>query len=88
MDVAIEPALSQNSERHITVASIKNDNTYVVIAGTANCVTQAGKVLKPDKMRSESRYGDNYYGLEIYGRKLVQPKAAVVAFVEVGAAGA
>ena len=88
MDVAIEPALSQDSERHITVNSIKNNNTYVVIAGTANCVTQAGKVLKPDKMRSESRYGDNYYGLEIYGRKLVQPKAAVVAFVEVGAAGA
>lgn len=88
MDVMVEPALSQNSATHVTVDSIKDNSTYVVIAGTANCVTKAGKVLKPDKLRSTTRHGYGYYGLEIFGRKVAQPKAAVVAFVEIGAVAA
>lgn len=83
MDVMVEPALSQKSTSHVTVKPIKNNDTYVVIAGTANCVTKAGKVLKPDKLRSQTRYGYDYYGLEIFGRKVAQPNAAVVAFVEI-----
>lgn len=84
MELGIEPALSQKSEEHITVSSLAAD-AFVVVAGTANCVTKAGKVLKPDKQRHESKFGDKYTGIEIYGRKVFNPKCACVAFVKVKA---
>lgn len=85
MDLAVEPSLSQKSERKITVSSLAAD-AFVVIAGTANCVTMAGKVLKPDKQRDVEKFADKYTGLEIYGRKVFNPKCAFVAFVKVKAA--
>ena len=81
MDVAIEPALSQNSAEKITVDSLKS-GAFVVIAGTSDTVTEASKVLPPEKFRSHTRFGDEFHGLEIYGRKLVEKDAAIVAFVE------
>lgn len=81
MDVAIEPALSQESTEKITVETLKA-GAFVVIAGTSNTVTEASKVLPPEKFRSHDRFGSEFHGLEIYGRKVIEPKAAVVAFVE------
>ena len=81
MDVAIEPALSQKSAEKITVESLKS-GAFVVIAGTSDTVTEASKVLPPEKFRSHTRFGDEFHGLEIYGRKLVEKDAAIVAFVE------
>lgn len=81
MDLGIEPALSQASARKITVASLA-DNTFVVIAGTMNTVTEAKKVLPPEKQRSHTRFADEFHGMTIYGRKVISPKSAVVAFVQ------
>ena len=86
MEIGIEPALSSDAaiEEKITVASLAS-GAFVVIAGTANCVTRASKVLKPEVLRDQEDFQDNYYGLEIYGEKVFQPKTAVVAFVKIGA---
>ncbi len=81
MDVAIEPALSQSSAEKITVAGLAA-GAFVVVAGTSNTVTEASKVLPPEKFRSHTRFGDEFHGLEIYGRKLVEKDAAIVAFVK------
>ena len=81
MDVAIEPALAQNAKEKITVASLKS-GAFVVIAGTSNTVTEASKVLPPERFRSHDRFGDEFHGLEVYGRKVVEKDAAIVAFVE------
>nr|DAU25096.1 MAG TPA: Major capsid protein [Caudoviricetes sp.] len=81
MDVAIEPALAQDSAEKITVDTLK-PGAFVVIAGTSNTVTEASKVLPPERFRSHSRFGDEFHGLEVYGRKVVEKDAAIVAFVE------
>lgn len=81
MDIGIEPALSTASTRHVTVASLA-DNTFVVIAGTMNTVTEAKKVLPPERQRSMTRFADEFHGMTIYGRKVISPKSAVVAFVQ------
>lgn len=81
MDVAIEPALAQNAKEKITVETLKA-GAFVVIAGTSNTVTEASKVLPPERFRSHTRFGDEFHGLEVYGRKVVEKDAAIVAFVE------
>ena len=81
MDVAIEPALSQDSKEKITVAGLA-EGAFVVIAGTSNTVTEASKVLPPERFRSHKRFGDEFHGLEVYGRKVVEKDAACVAFVK------
>ena len=85
LDVAIEPALVTGSAdlKHVVVANATN-GTYCIIAGTANTVTRAGKVLPPDKIRSITRFADEYHGLEIYGEKIFCPESCVVAFVKLG----
>lgn len=82
MQVEIEPILDPASPKSITVEDM-GEGVMAVIAGTANTVTFAGKVLKPDKQRDTERFADKYSGLEIFGRKVAQPKSAVVAFVKV-----
>ena len=81
MDIAIEPALAQDAKEKITVPSLKA-GAFVVIAGTSNTVTEASKVLPPERFRSHDRFGDEFHGLEVYGRKVVEKDAAIVAFVE------
>lgn len=85
LDVAIEPALvtGANDLKHVVVSGAEN-GTYCIIAGTANTVTRAGKVLPPDKIRSMTRFADEYHGLEIYGEKVFSPESAVVAFIKLG----
>lgn len=85
LGVNIEPALDQKAKRHITVAGIKDNDTLVIIAGTKNAVTRAGKVLPPDSFRSHERFATEYHGLEVYGQKVITPEAAVVAFVKMPA---
>lgn len=85
LDVNIEPALvpqaaAANDGKHVTVTGAAA-GTMCIIAGTKSTVTRAGKVLKPEKKRSETRFADEFHGVEIYGEKVVQPKSCVVAFI-------
>lgn len=82
LEVNVEPALDQKSKRHVTVDSIVDDNTLIIIAGTSNCVTRANKVLPPDSFRSHTRFGTEFHGLEIFGEKVFTPEAVVVAYVK------
>ena len=83
LDVAIEPALNPDAERHVTIANA-GDGVVAVIAGTRNLITKAGKVLPPEKLRSREYFADEFHGMEIYGKKIVEPKAGVCVFVKVG----
>lgn len=83
LDVEIEPALAPVSVadgKHVVISQVA-PNTYVIVAGTANAITKAGKVLAPDSFRSHTRYGTEFHGLEIYNQQIVTPEAAVVALV-------
>lgn len=84
LEVHIEPALApvaQADGKHVVIAQV-GANQYVIVAGTSNAVTKAGKVLPPDSFRSQTRFGTEFHGLEIYGMKIAEPKAVVVALVE------
>lgn len=83
LDVAIEPSLNPDADRHITVANAA-DGTLCIVAGTRNLITKAGKVLPPDKFRSHKFFADEYHGVEIYGKEIVEPKAGVCVFVKIG----
>ncbi len=84
LEVNVEPALDPKAKRHVTVAEIV-DGTLIVVAGTANCVTRANKVLTPDSFRSHERFGTEFHGLEIFGEKVFTPEAAVVAYIKLPA---
>ena len=85
MEVNVEPCLDQKAKRHITVTGIEDNDTLVIIAGTRNAVTRAGKVLPPDSFRSTTRFGTEYHGLEIYGQEIATKEAVVIAFVKMPA---
>lgn len=79
MRLEMEPALDQKAEDHIDIVSLKPaEGALPIIAGTKNFITQASKVLPPDEFVNPSKHGKNYSGLEIFGRKIVQEKAACV----------
>lgn len=87
LDVAIEPSLNPDADRHITITNASAvDNVLCIVAGTRNLITKAGKVLPPDKFRSHKFFADEYHGVEIYGKKIVEPKAGVCVFVKIGTA--
>ncbi len=79
MSIEFEPALSQTAKEHVTVPGLA-EGTFIVVIGTNNTVTRAGKVLEPEVMRDKDKYADNYYGLEIFGEKVASPNSVVVAF--------
>lgn len=79
MSIEFEPSLSQTAEKHVTVDGLAA-GAFMVVIGTNNTVTRAGKVLKPEVMRDVNKYADNYYGLEIFGEKVASPNSVVVAF--------
>ena len=85
LEVNVEPCLDQKAKRHITVAGIADNDTLVIVAGTRNAVTRAGKVLPPDSFRSTKRFGTEFHGLEIYGQEIATKEAVVVAFVKMPA---
>lgn len=81
LDIAIEPALAGTAAgdlNHVKLPSGAGAGTLMVVAGTENLVTRAGKVLPPEKFRSHTRFADEYHGMEIYGQKVVTPEAGVV----------
>lgn len=81
MDIMIEPSLNPDADRHVTITGAA-DGCVAIVAGTRNLVTRAGKVLKPDKFRSQKFFADEYHGMEIFGETIAEPKAGVVAFVK------
>lgn len=85
LEVNVEPCLDQKAKRPITVAGMTDKDTLVIIAGTRNAVTRAGKVLPPDSFRSTTRFGTEFHGLEIYGQEIATKEAVVVAFVKMPA---
>lgn len=84
LEVNVEPALDPKAKRHVTVDGIA-EGALIIVAGTANCVTRANKVLTPDSFRSHTRFGTEFHGLEIFGEKVFTPEAAVVAYVKLPA---
>lgn len=86
LDVNIEPALVNSTTASINKVTVAGADADVlcIIAGTKNTVTRAGKVLPPDKIRSVTRFADEYHGMEIYGEKVFSPESAVVAFIKLG----
>lgn len=67
----------------VTVDILKTHPGFgLMILGTKNLVTRAGKVLPPEKMRDYVHFADNYYGREIYGRMIACPEAAIMAIVK------
>lgn len=85
LEVNVEPCLDQKAKRHIAVSGIADKDTLVIVAGTRNAVTRAGKVLPPDSFRSTKRFGTEFHGLEIYGQEIATKEAVVVAFVKMPA---
>lgn len=83
LDVSIEPSLNPDAKRHITLPDSAAEGVFCIVAGTRNLITKAGKVLPPDKFRSHKFFADEYHGMEIYGKKIVEPKAGVCVFVKV-----
>lgn len=90
LDIAIEPSLDASADirRKVQIAqAAAEQGTKIValVAGTRNLVTRAGKVLAPEKLRSQKYFADEYHGMEIYAEKVVEPKAGVVVFVQIPA---
>lgn len=83
LDISIEPSLNPTAKRHIDLGAGVED-VLVVVAGTRNLVTRAGKVLPPEKIRSHKFFADEYHGCELYAEEVVEPDAGVVAFVKLG----
>ena len=87
MDLEIEAALDPNNtdlEHKVTITGA-GEGVMAIVIGTKNLVTRASKVLPPDTFVSHDRFADEYHGLEIYGEKLVEPKAGVVAYIKLPA---
>lgn len=85
LDVAVEPSLNPKAHRHVSLPVTAAEDTIVIIAGTRNLVTKAGKVLPPKKFESHQFFATEYHGMEIYGKKVIEPKAGVVVFVKIAA---
>ena len=90
LDIAIEPSLDATSDvrRKVVIdqsAAAPDTKIVALVAGTRNLVTRAGKVLPPEKLRSQKYFADEYHGMEIYAEKVVEPKAGIVAFVQIPA---
>lgn len=83
LDIAIEPSLNPTAKRHINLG--ENTSTLVVVAGTRNLVTKAGKVLPPERLRSQKFFADEFHGCELYTKQVVEPDAGAVAFVKINA---
>lgn len=87
LGIEFEPALSKASEEHCENLNDAGAGVFAIVIGTADTVTRAGKVFKPETMRDKDKFADNYYGLEIYGEKVVSPKSCVVIWAKIAAAG-
>lgn len=81
MGLEFEPSLDPKAAQHITVVGLA-EGAFVMLIGTADTVTRANKVLKPDQFRDHNKYADNYYGLEIYGEKVVSSDSVVAVFAK------
>lgn len=85
MDIVVEPSLDLTNAEipakdRVTLADA-GDGCQAIVAGTRNLVTRAGKVLPPEKFRSHEFFADECHGIEIYGERVIEPKAGVVAFI-------
>ena len=84
LEVAIEPALAPVGSadgKHVVISAVEA-NEYIIVAGTRNAITRAGKVLPPEKQRSQNRFATEFHGMEIYGQEITTKEAVVVARVK------
>lgn len=77
------PELEDDGVSDIHVDFVDGKTFGLIIMGTKNLVTRAGKVLPPEKMRDYVHFADNYYGREIYGQMVACPEAAIIAIVAI-----
>lgn len=79
------PELDGTYATHVKALDIPTEGDFgIIILGTKNTVTRAGKVLPPEKMRDYTKFADNYYAREIYGRMIACPEACVMAIIKLG----
>ncbi len=90
LDVAIEPALVAGAADDVAVKAGKKIHidglaagTHVIVAGTKNAITRAGKVLPPTSFKSHTRFATEYHGCELYGQKVFEPDALAVAYITI-----
>lgn len=88
LDVAIEPALVAGAQGDAAVKACKKiyveglaAGTHVIVAGTKNAITRAGKVLPPTSFKSHTRFATEYHGCELYGQKVFEPDALAIAYI-------
>lgn len=55
-----------------------------IIGGTKAFTSFATQIVKTEDVRLERQFGDGVRGLQVYGRKVVQPKAGLVMFAKPG----
>ena len=77
------PELEDDNVSDIHVDFVDGQSFGLIIMGTKNLVTRAGKVLPPEKLRDQVHFADNYYGREIYGEMVACPEAAIIAIVTI-----
>ncbi|MCM1324165.1 MAG: hypothetical protein NC218_08380 [Acetobacter sp.] len=89
LDVAIEPSLrtvgtaaeaADGKRIHIEGVAA---GVHVIVAGTKNAITRAGKVLPPTSFKSHTRFATEYHGCELYGQKVFEPDALAVAYITI-----
>lgn len=62
-----------------TTASGSTGRQHYVMAGTRDAITLASQISKVEAYRPEGKFADAVKGLNLYGMKVVQPKALVTA---------
>ena len=90
LDIVVELSLDPKDEEldaneKVVLKTPAEGHVVAIIAGTPNCITRAGKVLPPQSFVSHTNFATEYHGMEIYGEKIVEPKAGIVAYVKLPA---
>lgn len=65
-----------------SITSTSNSARRVLIAGHKSAMTFASQITKTEEVRNPNDFGDYVRSLQVYGLKVVQPKALTVAVVK------
>lgn len=65
-----------------TITSLGDDRRRVIIAGHKSWLAFATQMTKMETVRNPNDFGDFVRGLQVYGWRAVQPKAAAIAIVK------
>lgn len=78
-EIDVNTVLTKVTEADVTGLA---EGTEIAIAATKMCCTYANQITKVEKLRDQTQFADLIRGLELYGFKVIHPKAACVAFLK------